>query len=160
MATESKPPFPPFTEETARQKVKAAQNAWNTMNPELIQFAYTADSIWRNRDTFLQGRDQIVEFLRKKWANETEYRLRKELFAFTDNKVSSIIKIAVQFWYEWRDETAQWWRTYGLEDWTFAENGLMRKRQMSGNDVRIEEEERWFKDGVDIDTVDISEKHW
>ncbi|KAL2127956.1 hypothetical protein VTI74DRAFT_9933 [Chaetomium olivicolor] len=154
MATESKPPFPPFTEETARQKVKAAQNAWNTKNPELVQFSYTPDSIWRNRDTFLQGRDEIVEFLRKKWAKETQYRLRKELFAFTDNK------IAVQFWYEWKDESGQWWRTYGLEDWTFAENGLMKKRQMSGNDVKIAEEERWFKDGVDVDTVEISERHW
>ncbi|KAL2147058.1 hypothetical protein VTI28DRAFT_940 [Corynascus sepedonium] len=154
MATDSKPPFPPFTEETARQKVKAAQAAWNTKNPELVQFAYTPDSIWRNRDTFLQGRDAIVDFLRNKWAKEKDYRLRKELFAFTDNK------IAVQFWYEWRDETGQWWRTYGLEDWTFAENGLMRKRQMSGNDLKIEEGERWFKDGVDVDFVEISEQHW
>ncbi|KAL2023585.1 hypothetical protein VTK56DRAFT_2193 [Thermocarpiscus australiensis] len=154
MATESKPPFPPFTRETAHQKVKAAQAAWNTKNPELVQRAYTPDSIWRNRDTFLQGHEEIVDFLRKKWEKERDYRLRKELFAFTDNK------IAVQFWYEWRDETGQWWRTYGLEDWTFAENGLMRKRQMSGNDVKISEAERWFKDGVDVDSVDISEKHW
>lgn len=116
--------------------------------------AYTPDSIWRNRDQFLQGRDAIKEFLTKKWEKENGYRLRKELFAFTDNK------IAVQFWYEWYDESGQWWRTYGLEDWTFAENGLMRKRQMSGNDVKIPDEERWFKDGVDVNTVDISEKHW
>ncbi|KAL2158407.1 hypothetical protein VTH06DRAFT_4455 [Thermothelomyces fergusii] len=154
MATESKPPFPPFTQETARQKVKTAQAAWNTKDPELVQFAYTPDSVWRNRDTFLQGREAIVEFLRKKWAKERDYRLRKELFAFTDNK------IAVQFWYEWRDETDQWWRTYGLEDWTFADNGLMRKRQMSANDVKIREDERWFKDGVDVDAVEIGEKHW
>ncbi|KAK4108767.1 DUF1348-domain-containing protein [Canariomyces notabilis] len=154
MATESKPPFPPFTRETAQQKVKAAQAAWNTKNAESVQFAYTPDSIWRNRDVFLQGRDQIVEFLRKKWSKEQGYRLRKELFAFTDDK------IAVQFWYEWHDETGQWWRTYGLEDWTFAPNGLMRKRQMSGNDVKIDETERWFKDGVDVDTVKISERHW
>ncbi|GAB1311676.1 hypothetical protein MFIFM68171_01886 [Madurella fahalii] len=154
MATESRPPFPPFTKETAQQKVKAAQAAWNTKNPEQVQLAYTPDSIWRNRDTFIQGRDQIVDFLRKKWAREQGYRLRKELFAFTDNK------IAVQFWYEWYDETGQWWRTYGLEDWMFADNGLMRKRQMSGNDVRIDEAERWFKDGVDVDSVDIGERHW
>ena len=143
-------------------------------NPEVVQFAYTPDSIWRNRDIFLQGRDAIVEFLRNKWAKEGDYRLRKELFAFTDNKVCCLLtsllragtdssiapQIAVQFWYEWKDETGQWWRTYGLEDWTFAENGLMRKRQMSGNDVRIEDGERWFKGGVDVDAVEISEKHW
>ncbi|KAK3694819.1 hypothetical protein B0T22DRAFT_477532 [Podospora appendiculata] len=154
MATESKPPFPPFTLESAQKKVKAAQDAWNTRNPEVVQFAYTPDSIWRNRDTFLQGRSEIVAFLAKKWETENGYRLRKELFAFTDNK------IAVQFWYEWFDKDGQWWRTYGLEDWTFAENGLMRKRQMSGNDVKIGDQERWFTDGVDVNTVDISEKHW
>ncbi|KAK3330552.1 hypothetical protein B0H66DRAFT_466245 [Apodospora peruviana] len=154
MATESKPPLPPFTLETARNKVKAAQDAWNTRNPEVVQFAYTPDSIWRNRDTFLQGRKEIVDFLAEKWAREKGYRLRKELFAFTDNK------IAVQFWYEFHDKSGQWWRTYGLEDWTFADNGLMKKRQMSGNDIRISEEERWFKDGIDINSVDISEKHW
>ncbi|KAK0613063.1 hypothetical protein B0T17DRAFT_396103 [Bombardia bombarda] len=154
MATESRPPLPPFTLETAQKKVKAAQDAWNTRNPEIVQFAYTPDSIWRNRSDFLQGRPAIVEWLGKKWAKENGYRLRKELFAFADNK------IAVQFWYEWYDEAGQWWRTYGLEDWTFAENGLMRKRQMSGNDVKISDDDRWFKDGVDVNTVDISEKHW
>ncbi|KAK4453367.1 hypothetical protein QBC34DRAFT_203808 [Podospora aff. communis PSN243] len=154
MATESKPPFPPFTLETAQKKVKAAQDAWNTKRPEVVQYAYTPDSIWRNRDTFLQRREGIVRFLTDNWAKEDGYRLRKELFAFTDNK------IAVQFWYEWHDQAGQWWRTYGLEDWTFADNGLMRKRQMSGNDVKISDEERWFKDGVDVNTVDISEKHW
>ncbi|KAK0633119.1 DUF1348 domain protein [Immersiella caudata] len=154
MATESKPPFPPFTLETAQIKVKAAQDAWNTKNPDVVQYAYTPDSIWRNRDSFLQGREEIAKFLTDKWATEDGYRLRKELFAFRDNK------IAVQFWYEWHDQTGQWWRTYGLEDWTFAENGLMRKRQMSGNDVKISEGERWFKDGVDVNSVDISEKHW
>ncbi|KAK0729971.1 hypothetical protein B0H67DRAFT_503030 [Lasiosphaeris hirsuta] len=154
MATEAKAPFPPFTLETAKIKVRAGQDAWNTTNPEVVQYAYTPDSIWRNRDTFLQGRAEIVKFLSNKWANEDGYRLRKELFAFTDNK------IAVQFWYEWHDKEGQWWRTYGLEDWTFADNGLMRKRQMSGNDVKISDEERWFKDGVDVNSVDISEKHW
>ncbi|KAK1992998.1 DUF1348-domain-containing protein [Colletotrichum falcatum] len=151
---ESRPPFPPFTKETAQAKVKAAQDAWNTKDPAKVKMAYTADSIWRNRDTFLQGRDQIEQWLAKKWQKENGYRLRKELFAFTDNK------IAVQFWYEWHDESGQWWRTYGLEDWTFAENGLMRKRQMSGNDVKIEETQRWFRDGVDVNTVAIAEQHW
>ncbi|KAF6807640.1 hypothetical protein CMUS01_14079 [Colletotrichum musicola] len=156
MATqaESRPPLPPFTEETAKIKVKAAQDAWNTKNPAKVKMAYTPDTIWRNRDTFLKGRDEIEQWLTKKWETEDGYRLRKELFAFTDNK------IAVQFWYEWFDASGQWWRTYGLEDWTFAENGLMRKRQMSGNDVKIDESDRWFKDGVDVNTVDISEKHW
>lgn len=154
MASEARPPFPPFTLETAQKKVKAAQDAWNTKNPEGVSKAYTPDSIWRNRDTFLRGREDIVRFLTDKWSKENGYRLRKELFAFTDNK------IAVQFWYEWYDASGQWWRTYGLEDWTFAEDGLMRKRQMSANDVRIDSEARWFKDGVDVNTVDISEKHW
>ncbi|KAK3990304.1 hypothetical protein QBC44DRAFT_325427 [Cladorrhinum sp. PSN332] len=149
-----RPPFPPFTRETAQQKVKAAQSAWNTKNPSQISLAYTPDSVWRNRDVFLRGREAIVQFLEKKWAEESGYRLRKELFAFGDDK------IAVQFWYEWHDGSGQWWRTYGLEDWTFAENGLMRKRQMSGNDVRIGEEERWFKDGVDVDEVEIGERDW
>ncbi|KAH8885750.1 DUF1348-domain-containing protein [Thozetella sp. PMI_491] len=151
---ESRPPFPPFTLESAQIKVKAAQDAWNTQEPHKVKLAYTPDSIWRNRGSFLQGRDDIAEFLTAKWNREKKYRLRKELFAFTDNK------IAVQFWYEYHDEEGQWWRCYGLEDWTFADNGLMRKRQMSGNNVKISEEERWFKDGVDVNAVDISEKHW
>lgn len=131
-----------------RQKLRAKRD------PDVIKMAYTPDSIWRNRDQFLVGRDAIREFLSKKWDKEQGYRLRKELFAFTDDK------IAVQFWYEWHDESGQWWRTYGLEDWTFAENGLMRKRQMSGNDVKIAEEERWYKNGVDVNSVEISERHW
>ncbi|KAK7420964.1 hypothetical protein QQZ08_009106 [Neonectria magnoliae] len=151
---EGKPPYPPFNLETARLKVKAAQDAWNTKNPEVIQMAYTPDSVWRNRDQFLQGRAAIKSFLSEKWKKEQGYKLRKELFAFSDDK------IAVQFWYEWHDDAGQWWRTYGLEDWTFAENGLMRKRQMSGNDVKIGEGERWFKEGIDINEVPISEQHW
>ncbi|KID85069.1 DUF1348-domain-containing protein [Metarhizium guizhouense ARSEF 977] len=154
MSQQGKPPYPPFTAETARIKVKAAQDAWNTKDPDVIKMAYTPDSIWRNRDQFLVGRDAIREFLSKKWDMEQGYRLRKELFAFTDDK------IAVQFWYEWHDQSGQWWRTYGLEDWTFAQNGLMRKRQMSGNDVKIAEEERWYKNGVDVNSVEISERHW
>ncbi|OAQ69937.1 hypothetical protein VFPPC_13282 [Pochonia chlamydosporia 170] len=152
--SQGKPPYPPFTADSAKVKVKAAQDTWNTKNPQVVKMAYTEDSIWRNRDHFLVGRDEIQSFLTKKWEREQGYRLRKELFAFTDNK------IAVQFWYEWHDAAGQWWRTYGLEDWTFADDGLMRKRQMSGNDVRIGEEERWFKEGVDVNDVDISEKHW
>jgi len=145
---------PPFTEETARNKVKAAQNLWNNRDPAAVSKAYTPDSIWRNRDCFLQGTDAIIAFLTKKWEKEQGYQLRKELFAWTANK------IAVQFWYEYHDTSGQWWRCYGLEDWTFAEDGRMRKRQMSGNDVKITEEERWFRDGVDVDTVEISETHW
>ncbi|THG97274.1 hypothetical protein EW026_g4688 [Hermanssonia centrifuga] len=150
---------PPFTAENALQKVKAAQRLWNTRDPQKVALAYTPDTVWRNRDQFLRGREEVVQFLSKKWEKENGYRLRKELFAFTDNK------IAVQFWYEWfdtkADGTKQWYRTYGLEDWTFAEDGLMRKRQMSGNDVALSNEERWFTEDVaDEDTVNISEKHW
>ncbi|GAP90199.1 putative duf1348-domain-containing protein [Rosellinia necatrix] len=168
-ANEGRPPYPPFTAETARMKVKAAQDAWNTKDPSKVKLAYTADSIWRNRDTFLRGRAEIETFLTAKWARERGYRLRKELFAFDGDRV------AVQFWYEWYDGDdydddsaagergqgkGQWWRTYGLEDWTFAPDGLMRKRQMSANDVRIAEADRWFRDGVDVNKVDIAEKHW
>ncbi|CAJ2504529.1 Uu.00g119230.m01.CDS01 [Anthostomella pinea] len=153
-SSEGRPPYPPFTAETAQIKVKAAQDAWNTRDPKKVKMAYTPNSIWRNRDQFLTGRDAIEAFLAKKWEKENGYRLRKELFSFSDNK------IAVQFWYEWHDESGQWWRTYGLEDWTFADDGLMRKRQMSGNDVKISHEERWYKNNVDVNTVDISEKHW
>ncbi|KAM0724210.1 hypothetical protein Q7P37_000092 [Cladosporium fusiforme] len=147
---------PPFDEKSARAKVKKAQDTWNTQDPAVISKAYTDDSIWRNRDRFLTGTQAIIDFLSAKWDKEKSYRLRKELFAFTDNK------IAVQFWYEYQDkyDGMKWKRCYGLEDWTFAEDGRMRKRQMSGNDVEISEEERWFKDGVDVNAVDISEKHW
>jgi nuclear transport factor 2 (NTF2) superfamily protein len=125
-------------------------------DPTSISKAYTDDSIWRNRDQFIIGTQAIVDLLTAKWEKEKSYRLRKELFAFTDNK------IAVQFWYEYQDkhDGMKWKRCYGLEDWTFAEDGRMRKRQMSGNDVELSEEERWFKDGVDVNAVDISEKHW
>ncbi|KAH9895525.1 DUF1348-domain-containing protein [Xylariomycetidae sp. FL2044] len=170
MATQEnqgKPPYPPFTAETAQIKVKAAQDAWNTKNPSLVKMAYTPDSIWRNRDQFLQGREAIEAFLTRKWERERGYRLRKELFAFGGDR------IAVQFWYEWwqddddaasagghQQKQCQWWRTYGLEDWTFAADGRMRKRQMSGNDVKIDEAERWFRDGVDVNEVEIGERHW
>ncbi|KAF2722161.1 DUF1348-domain-containing protein [Polychaeton citri CBS 116435] len=148
---------PPFTEETARAKVKKAQALWNTRDPGKVFPAYTEDSIWRNRDTFLTGHEGIKEFLTAKWQREKSYRLRKELFTFRDDR------IAVQFWYEFQDASdgMKWKRCYGLEDWTFAPDGRMRKRQMSGNNVDISEGERWFVDAVeDVDTVDISEKHW
>ncbi|PPQ80473.1 hypothetical protein CVT25_001786 [Psilocybe cyanescens] len=149
-----RPPYPPFTYETATVKVKAAQDLWNTRDPQKVKNGYTPDSVWRNRDKFFTGHEAIVAFLTDKWKIENGYRLRKELFSFTDNK------IAVQFWYEYHDTSGQWYRAYGLEDWTFADNGLMKKRQMSANDVKIAEEGRWFKDGVDVNNVDISEKHW
>ncbi|KAF7308177.1 DUF1348-domain-containing protein [Mycena chlorophos] len=148
--------LPPFTAATARLKAKAAQNLWNTRDPAKTALAYTPNTVWRNRTTFLRGRAEVERFLAEKWAKEHFYVLRKELFAFTDNK------IAVQFFYEWNespDGTGQWFRTYGLEDWTFDPSGLMHKRQMSGNDLAISAEERWFKEGVDIESVDISEAH-
>ncbi|EIW55754.1 DUF1348-domain-containing protein [Trametes versicolor FP-101664 SS1] len=151
------PVVPPFTAETALRKVKIAQDLWNTKDPAKVSLAYTPDTIWRNRDTFLKGREEVVQFLTKKWQKENGYRLRKDLFAFTDNK------IAVQFFYEWyedkTDGTRQWYRTYGLEDWTFDDDGLMRKRQMSGNDVAISESDRWYKDGVDVNTIEVGPEH-
>ena len=128
----------------------------NSRDPKAIAKAYTPDSIWRNRSTFLSGTQAIEEFLTKKWNKEKNYRLRKELFAFTDNK------IAVQFWYEYQDaeDGMKWKRCYGLEDWTFAEDGRMRKRQMSGNDIEISETERWYTEGNDVNNVEISEAHW
>ncbi|GAB7342242.1 hypothetical protein MBLNU457_g0486t1 [Dothideomycetes sp. NU457] len=147
---------PPFTREIAQAKVKKAQDVWNSQDPVACSKAYTPDSIWRNRDRFLTGTDAIISFLTEKWEKEKDYRLRKELFAFSDDK------IAVQFWYEYQDahDGMRWKRCYGLEDWTFAADGRMRKRMMSGNDVLIEEDERWFKDGVDVNAVEIGEKHW
>ncbi|KAK0210394.1 hypothetical protein DFS33DRAFT_1370861 [Desarmillaria ectypa] len=147
---------PPFTLQTALKKVKVAQDLWNTKSPAKVALAYTPDTIWRNRDSFLQGRPAVEKFLQAKWEKEHHYVLRKELFAFTDNK------IAVQFFYEWNekpDATGQWFRTYGLEDWIFDESGLMRKRMMNGNDVPITPEDRWFKEGVDIESVEIGEAH-
>ncbi|KAJ7574338.1 hypothetical protein C8J56DRAFT_979409 [Mycena floridula] len=147
---------PPFTLETAQRKVKLAQDLWNTKTPSKVSLAYTENTIWRNRSTFLTGRADVEKFLTEKWQKEHFYVLRKELFSFTDNK------IAVQFFYEWNekpDASGQWFRTYGLEDWTFEDSGLMRKRMMSGNDVAISEDERWFKEGVDIESVEIGEAH-
>ena len=133
---QTRPPLPPFTLETARQKVQAAEDAWNTCDPERVASAYTEDSQWRNRDEFFQGREAIVEFLRRKWQREQEYRLRKELWAFCGNRIS------VRFEYECHDRDGQWWRSHGNEHWEFDESGLMRRRDASINDYRIEEHER------------------
>ncbi|KZS95872.1 DUF1348-domain-containing protein [Sistotremastrum niveocremeum HHB9708] len=149
---------PPYTKETAHKKVKIAQALWNTTDAAKVTLAYTEDSIWRNRDIFIQGHDQIRDMLTKKWQKETRYRLRKELFAFTDNK------IAVQFWYEYFNVADKTWnRCYGLEDWTFRADGKMEKRQMSGNEIKISEDERWFKDGMtdeEVDALAIGPQHW
>ena len=127
---------PPFTEETARAKVQAAEDAWNSRDPERVALAYTEDSEWRNRDRFVKGRDEIKAFLREKWAQELDYKLRKELWAFTADR------IAVRFEYESRDANGQWRRSYGNEMWEFDRNGLMARRFASINDIRIEEKDR------------------
>lgn len=132
----TRPPLPPFTLETAHLKVQAAEDAWNTRNPDRVALAYTEDTEWRNRSEFLNGRAQVIEFLQRKWAREHDYRLRKELWAFTGNR------IAVRFEYEFHDEAGQWWRAYGNENWEFDANGLMQRRFASINDVRISEAER------------------
>ncbi|MBX9362684.1 nuclear transport factor 2 family protein [Streptomyces sp. WAC04114] len=131
-----RPPLPPFTRETAAQKVQAAEDAWNTRDPHKVSLAYSPDSVWRNRGTFVTGRTEIAEFLTRKWEREREYALRKDLWAFDGNR------IAVRFQYESRDADGQWWRSYGNELWEFDEHGLMARREASINDVRIEEKER------------------
>jgi nuclear transport factor 2 (NTF2) superfamily protein len=131
-----RPPYPPFDETSARQKVLAAEDAWNTCDPVRVAAAYTADSVWRNRDEFLNGREEIVAFLTRKWAREQDYALRKSLWAFEGNR------IAVRFQYEWHDDAGQTWRSYGNELWEFADNGLMRRREASINDVAIGADER------------------
>ncbi len=131
-------PLPPFTRETAMQKVRMAEDGWNGRDPEKVAMAYTLDSQWRNRNEFLKGRADIVDFLKRKWAKEQEYRLIKELWAFEDNR------IAVRFAYEWHDDAGQWWRSYGNENWEFDENGLMQKRYASINDLAIQESDRLF----------------
>ncbi|WP_119697573.1 nuclear transport factor 2 family protein [Microbacterium halotolerans] len=136
--SESRPPLPPFTEETALLKVQAAEDAWNSRDPERVASAYTPNSIWRNRDTFVTGRDEIVQFLADKWERELDYVLRKSLWAFQGNR------IAVRFQYEWRDASDQWWRSYGNEQWQFSADGLMDRREASINDARIDETERRF----------------
>lgn len=132
----TRPPVPPFDEATARQKVQAAEDAWNTRDPERVAGAYTADSAWRNRSEFLAGRDEIVAFLTRKWEREHEYALRKSLWAFSENR------IAVRFQYEWHDAEGQWWRSHGNENWEFDAGGCMHRREASINDVAISAEER------------------
>lgn len=134
--TEQRPPLPPFTLETARQKVRAAEDGWNSRNPDKVSLAYTPDTIWRNRSDFPVGRQQVVEFLTNKWQREHEYRLIKELWTFAGNR------IAVRFAYEWHDATGQWYRSYGNENWEFAPNGLMHRRFASINDLAISANER------------------
>jgi len=136
---EQKHPLPPFTLETALEKIQLAENAWNSQNPEKVSKAYTIDSEWRNRDTFVNGREKIVAFLQKKWEKELNYRLKKEYWAHTDNR------IAVRFEYEYQTKDGNWFRAYGNENWEFDENGLMAKRYASINDLAIKEEDRKFR---------------
>ncbi|OBY88139.1 hypothetical protein A6723_002770 [Pseudomonas sp. AU11447] len=137
--SEARPPLPPFTRETAIQKVRLAEDGWNSRDPHRVSLAYTADSRWRNRATFVQGREQIVQFLTAKWVREQQYRLIKELWAFAENR------IAVRFAYEWHDDSGNWFRSYGNENWAFDENGLMFERHASINDLPISEDERLFR---------------
>ncbi|MFC8536695.1 nuclear transport factor 2 family protein [Streptomyces sp. NPDC057249] len=148
---EERPPCPPFTQEAALQKVQAAEDAWNSCDPHRVALAYTPDSTWRNRDTFVSGREEIVAFLTQKWERELDYALRKSLWGFHENR------IAVRFQYEWHDAQGQWWRSYGNELWEFDEHGLMRRREASINDVAIPEADRRIRGprprgehGVDI----------
>ena len=132
----TRPPVPPFTEATARQKVQAAEDAWNTRDPDRVAAAYTVDTVWRNRSQFLTGREQVQAFLVAKWERELDYALRKSLWAFTEDR------IAVRFQYEWHDADGQWWRSYGNENWQFDADGYMARREASINDVAIEQSER------------------
>ncbi|KAF3932566.1 hypothetical protein ABW20_dc0105366 [Dactylellina cionopaga] len=176
--------IPPFTLQSATEKLKAAQNLWNTQSPTSISKAYTPDSIWRNRGHFIRGQKEIEEFLQHKWEKEINYQLRKELFAFENRRIGEGEpngerwegRIAVQFWYEYQDKEdgMKWKRCYGLEDWTYDEKdgGKMRKRQMSASDIILgkngdgiaipEEgiEGRWFVDDVGVDSFELEEKHY
>ena len=134
----AKPPLPPFNLETATQKVRMAENAWNTRDPERVSLAYTIDSQWRNRSEFISGRQEIVEFLVRKWNKELDYRLIKEPWTYGENR------IAVRFAYEWHDDAGNWFRSYGNENWEFNENGLMQRRIASINDVIIQESDRKY----------------
>ena len=136
--TEQRPPLPPFTFETASQKVRAAEDGWNSRDPVRVSLAYTQDSHWRNRAEFVTGRDQIVAFLTRKWAKELDYRLIKEIWAHDGNR------IAVRFAYEWHDDAGNWFRSYGNENWEFDENGLMARRHASINDLPIKESDRLY----------------
>ena len=136
---ESRPPLPPFTRESAIQKVRGAEDGWNTRDPQRVALAYTPQSVWRNRAEFVTGREAIVAFLVRKWARELDYRLIKELWAFTGNH------IAVRFAYEWHDDSGNWFRSYGNENWAFDENGLMARRHASINDLPIREADRLYR---------------
>jgi uncharacterized protein len=136
---EQKLPLPPFTLETALQKVQLAEDAWNSQDPERISKAYTLDTEWRNRTEFINGREEVVAFLRRKWQKELHYRLKKELWGFRENRM------AVRFEYEYQDINGRWWRAYGNENWEFDENGLMKKRYASINDLAIDEKDRKLK---------------
>lgn len=135
---ELRPPLPPFTKDSALAKARAAEDAWNSKDPARVALAYTSDSLWRNRSEFIRGRIEIEKFLRRKWAKELDYRLIKELWAYTENR------IAVRFAYEWHDDSGQWFRSYGNENWEFAASGLMAMRIASINDLPIRESERTF----------------
>ncbi|RSC93470.1 nuclear transport factor 2 family protein [Tenacibaculum singaporense] len=135
---EQKHPLPPFTLETAKQKIQLAEDAWNSQNPEKIALAYTVDSEWRNRDTFVNGREEIINFLTKKWQNELNYKLKKEYWAHSENR------IAVRFEYEYQNKEGKWFRAYGNENWEFDNNGQMKKRYASINDLEIEKVDRYL----------------
>lgn len=137
--TEQKLPLPPFTLETALQKVQLAEDAWNSQDPERISKAYTVNTEWRNRTEFINGREEVVAFLKRKWQKELHYKLKKELWGFRENRM------AVRFEYEYQDVNGQWWRAYGNENWEFNENGLMQKRYASINDLAIDEKDRKLK---------------
>jgi nuclear transport factor 2 (NTF2) superfamily protein len=139
MAENPKPPLPPFTKETAIQKVRMAEDGWNSRDPDKVSLAYSPDSVWRNRAEFINGRAEIAAFLHRKWAKELDYRLIKEMWAFTGNR------IAVRFAYEWHDDSGSWFRAYGNENWEFDENGLMKVRFASINDYPIKESERKYR---------------
>ena len=136
---EQRQPLPPFTDETARLKVQAAENAWNTRDPAKVSLAYTEDTVWRNRSEFLSGREEVRAFLQRKWENELDYRLKKELWSYSGNRIS------VKFFYEWRNASNQWHRSHGNEQWEFNDGGLMRRREASINDIPIDETDRILK---------------
>ena len=135
---EQRPPLPPFTYETALQKVQLAEDAWNSKDPHRVSLAYTIDTEWRNRSSFINGRQEVVEFLTKKWEKELDYKLKKELWSFTENRIS------VRFEYEWHNQEGNWFRSYGNEQWEFNADGLMQKRYASINDVPIDSKDRKF----------------
>jgi nuclear transport factor 2 (NTF2) superfamily protein len=139
MSEPDRPPLPPFSLESARAKVQGAEDAWNSRDPDRVVMAYTPDTVWRNRAEFLNGREEVRAFLRRKWAKELDYRLKKELWCFAGNR------IAVRFEYEWHDDAGSWFRAHGNEMWEFADNGQMRRREASINDVPIREEDRKFR---------------